>query len=435
MTATAGIYTLGCKVNQYESEAIAEALEAQGITVCPPTEACSLYIINTCTVTAESDRKARQFIRRALSHNPAALILVTGCFAQVDPGQIAAIEGVDYICGNREKMSVVSAALALLAQGQKNDRPTVAVTALDGAGFEAMQITRFGRTRAYVKIEDGCESRCAYCIIPRARGKIRSKPPADVIAEVRALAESGCREVVLTGIETSAYGRDLGDYGLADLLCALDRETGIGRIRLGSLDPSLIRDRFVDRIAALPSIAPHFHLSLQSGADHVLRLMRRPYNAAMARAAIDRLRAAFPTLGLTTDVIVGFPQETDADFAETAAFLRDARFLDAHIFAYSHRPGTKTADMLGQIDEAVKRDRSARLIAAQADLHRSLLDEAVAAARPTPVLFETQQDGWANGHTPAFYEVRVPADRDLRGLELTVQPTGHNGTALTGKLC
>ena len=435
MTATAGIYTLGCKVNQYESEAIAEALEAQGIIVRPPTEVCSLYIINTCTVTAESDRKARQFIRRALGRNPQALILVTGCYAQVEPDQIAAIEGVDYICGNREKMAVVTAALALLAQGQKNERPTVAVPSLDGAGFEAMQITRFGRTRAYVKIEDGCESRCAYCIIPRARGKIRSKPPADVIAEVRALAESGCREVVLTGIETSAYGRDLGGYGLADLLCALDRETGIGRIRLGSLDPSLIRDRFVDRIASLPSIAPHFHLSLQSGADHVLNLMRRPYNAAMARAAIDRLRDAFPSLGLTTDVIVGFPQETEADFDETAAFLRDARFLDAHIFAYSRRPGTEAADMPGQIDEAVKHDRSARLIAAQADLHRALLAEAVAARQPMPVLFETQQDGWAQGHTPAFYEVRVPAENDLRGLELTVQPTGHDDQALIGKLC
>ena len=435
MTATAGIYTLGCKVNQYESEAIAEALEAAGITICPPTDLCSLYIINTCTVTAESDRKARQFIRRALGQNPEALILVTGCYAQVDPARIADISGVDYICGNREKMSVVNAALALLAQGSKNDRPTVAVPSLDGAEFEAMRITRFGRTRAYVKIEDGCESRCAYCIIPRARGKIRSKPPAEVIAEVRALADAGCREVVLTGIETSAYGRDLGDYGLADLLCDLDRETGIGRIRLGSLDPSLIRDRFVDRIAPLPSIAPHFHLSLQSGADHVLNLMRRPYSAKMAREAVERLRAAFPILGLTTDVIVGFPQETEADFAETATFLREARFLDAHIFAYSRRPGTEAADLPGQIDEAVKHDRSARLIARQNDLHRALLDEAVAAALPAPVLFETQQDGWAQGHTPAFYEVRVPADRDLRGLELPVRPIGHDGRTLIGELC
>ncbi len=433
MSATVGIYTLGCKVNQYESEAIAEALMASGLSVREVNEACSMYIINTCTVTAESDRKARQFIRRALSQNPNALILVTGCLAQVDPNQIAAIDGVDYICGNREKLAVVSAASALLRQGCKNDRPTVAVTPLDGAPFEAMQITRFGRTRAYVKIEDGCESRCAYCIIPAARGKIRSKAPADVIREVRALADSGCREVVLTGIETSAYGRDLGGYDLADLLTDLDRETGIGRIRLGSLDPSLIRDRFVERIAHLPSLAPHFHLSLQSGSDHVLRLMRRPYSAEMARAAVRRLREAFPTLGLTADVIVGFPGETDADFTESAAFLRNARFLDAHIFAYSRRPGTEAADMPGQIPESVKKSRSAALIAAQAELHRELLGEAVADGRPVPVLFETQENGWAQGHTPAFYEIRVPATEDLRGRELSVRPTAHDGRVLIGK--
>lgn len=434
MTPTAGIYTLGCKVNQYESEAIAEALEAAGIAVLPPTEICSLYIINTCTVTAESDRKARQFIRRALGQNPDARILVTGCYAQVAPEQVAAIEGVDFICGNREKMAVVTAAQALLAQGRKNDRATVAVTPLDGAGFEAMTITRFGRTRAYVKIEDGCESRCAYCIIPRARGKIRSKAPSDVIAEVRRLAESGCREVVLTGIETSAYGRDLGGYGLGELLRDLDRETGIGRIRLGSLDPSLIRDRFVAQIADLPTLAPHFHLSLQSGSTHVLNLMRRPYNAEMAMAAVERLRAAFPTLGLTTDVIVGFPGETEEDFAESAAFLRDARFLDAHIFAYSRRPGTEADAMPNQIDEAVKRARSASLIAAQAELHRALLDAAVAEGTVAPVLFETQEDGVACGHTPAFYEVKVRTERDLRGCECAVRPVGHDDRALLGEL-
>jgi len=435
MSATAGIYTLGCKVNQYESEAITEALMRAGITVCDPTEVCSLYIINTCTVTAESDRKARQFIRRALGQNPHALILVTGCFAQVDPAQIAAIDGVDYICGNREKLSVVRAAEALLAQGCKNERPTVAVSSLEDAPFEAMQITRFGRTRAYVKIEDGCEQHCAYCIIPAARGKIRSKAPADVIAEVRALAESGCREVVLTGIETSAYGRDLGDYRLGDLLRDLDRETGIGRIRLGSLDPSLIRDRFVEQIAPLASIAPHFHLSLQSGADHILRLMRRPYSADMARAAIRRLRDAFPQAGLTTDIIVGFPQETEDDFAESLAFLREARFLDAHIFAYSRRPGTEAAGMPGQIPEPVKRARSAALIAAQDEMHRQLLDEAVAAGDTISVLFETQQDGIAQGHTPSFYPVRVAAERDLRGLELPVKPIGHDGQSLIAVCC
>ena len=435
MSVTAGIYTLGCKVNQYESEAIAEGLAAEGITLRSPDEACNLYIINTCTVTAESDRKARQFIRRALGHNPEAFVLVTGCLAQVDAAQIAAIPGVDYICGNRNKMSVVAAARELLARGQKNPSPVLAVPSLENAPFEPMHITRFDRTRAYVKIEDGCESRCAYCIIPRARGKIRSKSPADVMAEVRALAEGGCREVVLTGIETSAYGRDLGDYGLAELLRDLDRESGIGRIRLGSLDPSLIRPDFVEKIADLPTLAPHFHLSLQSGADHVLRLMRRRYSAEMAYAAVERLRAAFPRLGLTADVIVGFPGETEEDFRESADFLRRARFLDTHIFAYSRRPGTEAADMAGQIDEAVKRRRSADLIAAQAELHAALLEDAAAAADPVPVLFETRHGDRFRGHTPTFYEVEVSSpDLDLRETEWTVRPIGHDGERLSAVL-
>ena len=435
MSVTAGIYTLGCKVNQYESEAIAEGLAAEGITLCSPDEACTLYVINTCTVTAESDRKARQFIRRALGHNPEAFVLVTGCLAQVDAEQIAAIPGVDYICGNRNKMSVVTAVRELLSRGQKNISPVLNVPSLEGAPFEPMHITRFDRTRAYVKIEDGCESRCAYCIIPRARGKIRSKSPAEVMAEVRALAEGGCREVVLTGIETSAYGRDLGNYGLADLLQDLDRESGIGRIRLGSLDPSLIRPDFVEKIAVLPTLAPHFHLSLQSGADHVLRLMRRRYSSEMAYAAVDRLRAAFPQLGLTTDVIVGFPGETEEDFRESAEFLRRARFLDAHIFAYSRRPGTEAAEMKEQIDEVVKRRRSAELISIQAELHTALLEEAAAAAEPVPVLFETRHGDRFRGHTPAFYEVEVIApDLDLRGTEQIVLPTGHDSERLFGRL-
>ena len=435
MSVTAGIYTLGCKVNQYESEAIAEGLAAEGFTLRSPDEACTLYVINTCTVTAESDRKARQFIRRALGHNPEAFVLVTGCLAQVDAAQIAAIPGVDYICGNRNKMSVIPAARDLLARGQKNPAPILNVPTLEGAPFEPMHITRFDRTRAYVKIEDGCESRCAYCIIPRARGKIRSKAPAEVMAEVRALAEGGCREVVLTGIETSAYGRDLGDYGLAELLRDLDRESGIGRIRLGSLDPSLIRPDFVEKIADLPTLAPHFHLSLQSGADHVLRLMRRRYSTEMACAAIERLRAAFPRLGLTADVIVGFPGETEEDFAETTDFLRRARFLDTHIFAYSRRPGTEAAEMEGQIDEAVKRRRSAALIDAQEGLHTALLEEAVTAAEPVPVLFETRHGDRFRGHTPAFYEVEVSSpDVDLRGTEQIVIPTGHDGERLSGLL-
>ena len=289
-----GIYTLGCKVNQYESEAIAEAFAGEGFSVVSPTEVCDVYVINTCTVTAESDRKARQFIRRAIGKNPNAYILVTGCYSQASPDAVAAIKGVDYVSGNAQKLAVVKAAKELIAGGKKPDVPTVDRRAPDAHGFEKMSITRFDRTRAYVKIEDGCENRCTYCIIPSARGAVRSKPMEEVLREVRALTEGGCREIVLTGIETASYGRDLDEVDLADLLEEVDRIPNVGRIRLGSLDPSLMKQSFVDRIAHLRSLAPHFHLSMQSGSDRILALMKRKYNAKMALEGMERLRRAMP---------------------------------------------------------------------------------------------------------------------------------------------
>ena len=340
---TVGIYTLGCKVNQYESEAIAEGFLAKGYEVLSPTHTCDVYVINTCTVTAESDRKARQFIRRAIKQNPNAFILVTGCMAQTQADRIATICGVDYICGNADKLSVITAAEELIQANRKPETPTIHVLPADSLGFEPMKITKFDRTRAYIKIEDGCESRCTYCTIPAARGKIRSKCPQDVLEEVRGLTEGGCREIVLTGIETASYGKDLDGYSLVDLLEAIDAIPGIGRIRLGSLDPSLIKPAFVSRIAKLRSLAPHFHLSMQSGSDHVLALMKRKYNTRMALGAIALLREAMPHVQFTTDMIVGFPQESDEDFAQTLAFAKEARFLMIHVFPYSKRSGTPAA--------------------------------------------------------------------------------------------
>ncbi|MBE6619827.1 MAG: tRNA (N(6)-L-threonylcarbamoyladenosine(37)-C(2))-methylthiotransferase MtaB [Ruminococcaceae bacterium] len=423
MNKTVGILTLGCKVNQYESEAIGEALVAQGFTLCAPSEVCDVYVINTCTVTAESDRKARQFIRRALSHNPKALVAVTGCLAQTDAAGIAAIPGVDYICGNRNKMSVVSALLSLCEQGHKNTSPTVDVPSLDGADFETMSICRFGRTRAYIKIEDGCESHCTYCIIPAARGEIRSKPLEAVLDEVECLTENGCREVVLTGIETASWGRDLDGVTLADLLEAVDRIPGIGRVRLGSLDPTLMRPAFVERIARLPSLAPHFHLSMQSGSDSVLARMKRKYNRTQALAAIERLRAAIPGVQLTTDIIVGFPGETEEDFEATMDFARRARFLMIHVFPYSKRAGTPAAAMPDQIPNAVKKQRVAALSALAADIRAQLLDELIDKGEPVSVLFETHEDGIAVGHTPDFIEMRVPSDHALHAVTRLVLPT------------
>ena len=428
---TVGIYTLGCKVNQYESEAIAERFTAEGFFVQAPTLPCDIYVINTCTVTGESDRKARQFIRRAIHKNPSAFILVTGCFSQVAPERVASIEGVDFICGNAAKLSVVDAAKRLVEEGKKPSAPQIADCPPDAHGFEAMEISHFDRTRAYVKIEDGCESRCTYCIIPTARGAIRSKPAENVLCEVSRLSRGGCREIVLTGIETASWGKDLGNQTLADLLCLVDKIPDIGRIRLGSLDPSLMKEAFVSRIAGLSSLAPHFHISMQSGSDRILALMKRKYNTKMALEGIERLRRAIPDVQLTTDMIVGFPGETEEDFLNTVEFAKKARFLMIHVFPYSKRAGTPAAQMDHQVPEEVKHARVKRLIEVAEEIRFEILSSLV--GRCEDVLFETFDNGQMHGHTKGFVEVRVPA-RDLHGQIHSVLITSADKDGCIGEL-
>lgn len=430
---TVGIYTLGCKVNQYESEAIAEELMRAGICVRPPSEACDAYIINTCTVTAESDRKARQFIRRAISKNPSAVVVVTGCLAQTAAESLLAIDGVDAVIGNHRKLGAAEEVLRRLSACTPLP-PSIEVADISVSPFEPMCISSFGRTRAYIKIEDGCESRCTYCIIPNARGPIRSKPQKEVIDEVRTLTENGCREVVLTGIETASYGKDLVGTDLGSLLCEIDRIPGIGRVRLGSLDPSLIRPAFVERIATLSSLAPHFHLSLQSGSSRVLAAMKRKYNADMAMQAIALLRAHIPSVQFTTDIIVGFPGETEEDFEDTLRFVREAKFLNAHIFPYSKRKGTPAATMQGQIPEEEKKRRLHVLTDEVARIRHDLLQAEVRDKPTVDVLFETQENGFAFGHTANFLEVAVSTDRSLHANILTVRLTHTDGTRCFGEI-
>ena len=431
---TVGIYTLGCKVNQYESEAIAEMLESAKITVSEGSNNCDAYIINTCTVTAESDRKARQFIRRAISKNPNAYVIVTGCLAQSAPEDVAKIAGVDFICGNGEKLLAAKKLIEYFNTEKKKNSVEICVNDIEKSGFEEMSITKFDRTRAYVKIEDGCENRCSYCIIPSARGKIRSKAPQDIISEVEALAQGGCKEVVLTGIETASYGKDLGNVSLADILCRVDKINGIERVRLGSLDPSLITPEFADKIASLKTLAPHFHLSLQSGSSRVLALMRRKYNADMAMRAIELLREKIPDVCFTTDVIVGFPQETEDDFAKTVEFVRKANFLMVHIFPYSSRKGTEAAKMKGQIDKSEKSRRLHELENVAKESRFSILQSAVASDTPRRVLFETFDGEFAHGHTDNFIEVAVKSAQDLRSTVKNVKLTETDGSVCFGKI-
>ncbi len=426
-----GLITLGCKVNQYESEAIAEAFTAKGFVIGDADGCCDVYVINTCTVTAESDRKAGQLIRRAAAKNPVAPILVTGCFSQSHPRPVAAIKGGDFVCGNTDKLAVVKAAKRLLQA--RAARAEIAVEDVQCAPFEPMTITRFDRTRAYVKIEDGCENRCSYCAIPAARGKVRSKPLAEIVSEVRGLVRGGCREGVLTGIETASWGRDLAGVTLADLLVAVDAIEGLERMRLGSLEPTVMREEFVQKIANLRTVVPHFHLSMQSGSARVLAAMRRRYNPEQAMAGIRRLRAVMPDVELTTDFIVGFPGESDEDFADTMRFAAEAEFLQMHVFAYSKREGTPAATMAGQIEKSVKKERSARLIALGEQLTAARLARALKDPL-RPVLFETFADGFAVGHTREFFEVAVSADQPLDGEIHTVRLDRAEGGRLFGVL-
>ncbi len=433
---TVALYTLGCKVSQYETEAIAEGFESRAFSVVPFGERADVYVINTCTVTAESDRKSRQVIRRAQKANPDAVIMVTGCYSQVSPDEVLRISGVSYVGGTERKMKIPEAAEALLLQKERGEKPAPVCDSapLADPAFEKMTVKHAPRTRAYVKIEDGCECRCTYCAIPGARGSVRSKDPEDVVSEVLGLIAGGTKEIVLTGIEIASYGLDLHGFRLADLLELLDKRCKGVRFRLGSITPEVMTDEFVDRIAALASIVPHFHISMQSGSDAVLRGMKRRYTAAMAQAALARLRAKIPRVRFTTDMMTGFPGEGEREFLETLAFTEKASFLDMHIFAYSRRKNTPAATYPDQVDESVKHERSARLIALARRLRDENLDEMIASKIPLSVLFETREGEEMHGHSAEFAEVRVKTDEALHGAVREVLPTHRENGILYGVL-
>ncbi len=415
---TAGICTLGCKVNQYESQAMSEALADLGVTIGDFDGACDICLINTCTVTAESDRKAGQMIRRAIRRNPDALIIVTGCFAQAFPEKAAAIEGVDIVCGNKRKLAAIGAAADFIAGGIKPSSPILLVDDLKDADFEPMTIHRSERTRAYIKIEDGCEGKCAYCIIPSVRGPIRSKPISDVVAEAAGLAASGYREIVLTGIETSAYS-----YGLPALMDALSTIKGLERIRFGSLDPASMRANFADAAVRAGNVMPSFHVSLQSGCDATLHRMRRRYNTSQVRENLAYIREIMPDVTFTADVICGFPGETDEDFEESCRFICEIGLLHTHVFTYSRRPGTEADSMPDQIPEEIKNARAAKLISIAEEQKQEILRRYAERGDTMPVLVEGRSENeqllW--GHTPNFMPVCFHSEQDLRAETVNVK--------------
>ena len=428
-----GLYTLGCKVSQYETEAIAEAFEREGFEVRPFDTVCDAYVINTCTVTAESDRKSRQIVRRAIAKNPGAVVAVVGCYSQRAPEDLLGIDGVDIVIGTDKKLDVVGRVMEML--NTREGKPYCHVGSLDDVDFEPMTITKAPRTRAYVKIEDGCESKCTYCAISPARGRVRSKLPEDVISEVEALHKSGTEEIVLTGIETGSYGKDFDfDYDLGDLIVELDRRGSCGRIRLGSLAPELIGKTFVDKVKIVSILAPHFHLSIQSGSDNVLRGMKRRYSRAMALRNISYIKENIPSATFTTDLMVGFPGESEEDFLDTVSFVREVGFIDAHVFAYSRRAGTPAATYNDQIPEDVKKDRSARLIRVKNEVRDEVLGRIVDEGAPVSVILETYDGVYYTSHSDTFAEVKVEGPMGLCGEMVTVIPVSHKDGIILGKL-
>ena len=424
------IYTLGCKVNQVETQAMERELAGRGHTLVPFDGPADAYIINTCTVTAVSDKKCRNVIRRARKSAPDGVVAVCGCYAQTDQLAVAAL-GVDLVSGSAGRMAFLDELEKLLQA--RGEQVITVDEALARRDFERIPAgSGAGRTRAMLKVEDGCVNFCSYCIIPYARGPVRSLPLDQAAEQAAALAAAGYREIVLTGIEISSWGRDLktGET-LIDLIEGVCGAAPDLRVRLGSLEPRTITTEFCRRAAALPNLCPHFHLSLQSGCDATLARMNRKYDAARYFESVRLLREYFQDPGITTDLITGFPGETGEEFAQTLAFVERCAFTAMHVFPYSRRPGTPAADMPGQVPREEKEDRARRVIALGEALERRWLEGQ--AGRTFPVLFEEEKDGLWQGHAPNYALVRAKGE-DLHNRLLHVKITGVEGSALLADL-
>ena len=412
-------YTLGCKVNQNETGALAQLFEASGYTVVDTEEAADVYVVNSCTVTNFGDQKSRKWLRRQKREHPGAVTVLTGCYPQAFPEEASAIAEADVVTGSGNRRAILAAVQQVLdgtAERVVDIRPHE-----KGEKFEELPMDRFAEhTRAFVKVEDGCNRRCAYCVIPRARGPVRSREESSILEELRRLVQTGYREVVLTAISLPSYGTDTGT-GLAELVEHAAAVPGIDRIRLGSLDPDMLTDEDLRRLAAVPQLCPQFHLSLQSGCDKTLRAMRRPYTTAQYAEVVKKLRDAFgeEELSLTTDVIVGFPGETEEDFEASMDFVTAQRFLKVHVFPYSRRSGTPAYDFPDQIPEHEKEARSRRMSEAVEAVRAQ--EAAAMQGRKAEVLLETPLSATLfTGYTKQYLPVIVAAPGHQSGDIVTV---------------
>ena len=422
------IYTLGCKVNQYETQAMEQSLRSRGHEIVDFSDAADAYVVNTCSVTAVSDQKSRQIIHRAKKQHPEAVVAVCGCYSQTHAEEVGRLE-VDLIAGTGDRTGF----LDLLEQAVGEKRHIEAIDqSLERGGFEVLPAGGMAsRTRAMLKVEDGCVNFCTYCIIPYARGPVRSAPLETAVTQAAQLAAEGYREIVLTGIEISSWGRDLKNgKSLIDLLEAICAAVPGVRVRLGSLEPRTITEEFCRRAAALPNLCPQFHLSMQSGCDATLKRMNRKYDTARFYESVELLNRFFDRPAVTTDLITGFPEETEEEFAQTLDFIRRCGFAQMHIFPYSVRPGTPAAKMR-QNPKAVKEERAHRAAAVAAEMHRAYLEGCV--GRVYPVLFEQPKNGRFSGHAPNYMEVLADGE-NLHNIVQNVQIIGIDGDALLGEL-
>ena len=426
----AKIITLGCKVNQYESEAMLEALLAGGFQEAEQGEEADVVVVNSCTVTATSDQKVRQTLRRARRENPGAVMVLTGCMPQAFPEEAAALEEADVVLGNTRRGDLLPRVMEYLSSKQ---RIVDIAPHQQGERFEKMSVSVFhGRTRAFLKIQDGCDRFCSYCIIPYARGRVRSKPLEELRQEVGQLGEAGYKEVVLTGINLPAYGKELGLH-LCDAVEAACEAPGIQRVRLGSLEPEQLTPPVIQRMAQQEKLCPQFHLSLQSGCDATLRRMNRHYTTAEYREIVENLREAFPNCAITTDIMVGFAGETQEEFQASLDFAREIAFAKVHVFAYSRRPGTRAYTMPDQLTNRVKEERSREMIQVTRQTQQAFLQAQV--GRVEEVLFEQQKErGLWEGYTRNYTHVLVPSGRDLSGEVLSTTLTEVQGESCVGKL-
>lgn len=446
---TIATYTLGCKVNQYETNAVEEIFTQNGYILTDFDDKSDIYIINTCTVTSMSDRKSRQVIRRAKKNNKDAVVVVMGCYAQNDPDAIIKIEDVNLVVGTKDKNKIFEEVQKIT----NHDKVVKVTSIMEEVEFENLSVTSYTKnTRAFVKIQDGCDRYCSYCIIPYTRGRIRSRIISDIVKEVQSLSDNGYKEVVLTGIHIASYGKDLkksktefipiinsqkedfvqADASLIDVIEEVSKIKNLYRIRIGSVEPIIISEDFLERISMIDKFCPHFHLSLQSGCDYTLKRMNRRYTTDEYKEAVQKIRKYFDTPAITTDIIAGFPGETEEEFEKTYSYLSDINLYEMHIFPFSRRSGTKAYDMKDQIDNDVKHRRCEKLIAL-ANRNKEEFEKGLI-GKIFDVLFEQREEQYYQGYTKNYVKIYVKTQKDLSGKLLDVRINSFENDKLIGEL-